>query len=79
MARVAKGVLCTNPREDMDLSGESKVSDRIIGHGKAFEYCLWGLFFFWLPKLSVERNFLLLAFGDGLTDVAAVVVVAPPS
>ena len=48
------------PKDETDPSGDSKVSDRIIGHGKALEYWRWGFFFFWLfDKVHEDKNLLV--------------------
>lgn len=61
MASEAKGVLWTSPSDETEPSGDSKVSERIIGHGNALEYCLCGFFFcLWLfDNVQEERNLLV--------------------
>lgn len=69
MAKDAKGALWTNPKDETDPSGESNVSERIIGQGNAFEYCLCGLFFLLPPpppacKLRVDQKLRLFEEDD---------------
>ena len=47
--------------DEPEPSGDSKVSERIIGHGNALEYCLCGFFFcLWLfDNVQEERNLLV--------------------
>ena len=60
IAREAKGELCTSPKDETDPSGDSKVSDRIMGQGNALEYWRWGFFFFWLfDKVHEDKNLLV--------------------
>ena len=60
------------PNEEADPSGESRVSDRIIGQGKALEYCLCGGFleffgvFFEFKLVKLDRNFRGLREGEGV-------------
>ena len=53
--------LLTSFMDEPEPSGDSKVSERIIGHGNALEYCLCGFFFcLWLfDNVQEERNLLV--------------------
>ena len=53
--------LVTSFMDEPEPSGDSKVSERIIGHGNALEYCLCGFFFcLWLfDNVQEERNLLV--------------------
>ena len=54
-------VMVTSFMDEPEPSGDSKVSERIIGHGNALEYCLCGFFFcLWLfDNVQEERNLLV--------------------
>ena len=63
--------MVTSFMDEPEPSGDSKVSERIIGHGNALEYCLCGFFFcLWLfDNVQEERNLLVFDLATSATKL----------